>query len=62
MIPDDVRKRLEAHWDYNDAIVKHSYELGQKCKLPYSDIRPILRELYLAAIMHGYKHCLEERA
>ena len=60
MISEEMRIKLEAHWTYINGILKLAYELGQASTLDWELIRPLMEELYLSAIFHGYKHAKEE--
>jgi len=60
MKDNNMKEKLDAHWDYIEKIVKLSYELGQLCNLDWKTFSPLVGELYLSAMHHGYKHAIEE--
>ena len=60
MISYEMTKKLEAHWTYINGILKLAYELGQASTLDWELVKPLMEELYLSSMFHGYKHAEEE--
>ena len=54
--PKEVKKIAEDHWKFIDGVLKTMED--DSGTVPWNT----LRFLYTEAIVHGYKHCLEDAA